>query len=96
MSKDSIYIIIAVLVFLIGIIIYLISNKKKLTNLFYMEFGKRPSRKDYEINELKNFYKLSQEHDYNNFIDDITWNNLDLDEIYKEINICKSSVQGIT
>ena len=93
MDKTTIYIIIGFIALIIGFIFYYFNNKKNLINLFCREFGQIPIRKDYEINELKNFYNLSKKYDYNNnFIDDITWNDLDLDEIYRGINICKSSV----
>ncbi|WP_100065333.1 MutS-related protein [Miniphocaeibacter massiliensis] len=95
MYKSLFLVILIIAGFSIALFIKNLINKKRLINLFFNEFGNSPIKKEYPIKDVSNFLKLYNEYEYNNnYIDDITWNDLDLDDLYKEVNICKSSIGG--
>lgn len=89
-------IIIYFILFVLAVTIYSIINKNKQKKLLIGklkdEWGKIPE-KEYssdKLESLKYFY-LSQNNDYID-IDDITWNDLDMDEIFLRINNTQSSL----
>ena len=93
------YIILAVVAVLIAfIIIGIISSKRARKNLYYRilsQYG-QPDNKQYEYDEfncISHFYKNTMKEDGDEFhIDDITWNDLDMDSIFLLINHTNSSV----
>ena len=52
-----------------------------------------PKDTDYKLNSIENyhFYTIKNA-DISKQIDDITWNDLDMDSIFRSINVCKTSV----
>ncbi|SEP89509.1 MutS domain V [Lachnospiraceae bacterium RM5] len=85
--------IIAFLIFLVNTIRYKKSEEKKKNKRIAKAWGKRP-KKNYSEKDLlriKSFFEYSKENsDF--VIDDITWNDLDLDGIYRLINNTNSSI----
>ena len=66
--------------------------KKELYNILLLKFGK-PETKEYEYDEfecISHYYKNTKGDEYS--VDDITWNDLDMDNIYMLINSTCSSV----
>lgn len=85
-------------IILIGLILYFIkgffdkkSQMKKFKQYLYDNYGQFPT-KEYKVGEFKvlSHYHLKHK-DKDNFIDDITWNDLDMDRIYKLMNHTHSS-----
>ncbi|MCK5128773.1 MAG: DNA mismatch repair protein MutS [Clostridiales bacterium] len=75
----------------IGILIERIKRKTK-ANLI-KSFGTPPKNTDYEIASIENYHFYTEKNtDTSNQIDAITWNDLDMDSIFKRINACHSSV----
>ncbi len=83
----------------IGVIIFLLVQSanakkkaiKKLENKIKNEWGKQTLR-EYtyqEYSRISNFFNLTKGE---NAVDDITWNDLNMDEIFKDINNTNSSV----
>ena len=93
------YIILIVIAVLIAfIIIGIISSKQARKNLYYKilsQYG-QADKKQYEYDEfncISHFYKNTVKEDSDEFhIDDITWNDLDMDSIFLLINHTNSSV----
>lgn len=73
-----------------------ISSKKlnkKLASRLQNSFGKPPVQTDYELNSIDSYYCHKKPHmDHEHSIDDITWNDLDMDKIFKRMNVCLTSV----
>ena len=81
----------------IGLILMLaytiISNhqsRKSRFRLMLARFGKPVHMADFEADSIRKYAHCMQNNP--NRIDDITWNDLDMDEVYKTINNCISSV----
>ena len=92
-SVMAIYILLIILGFILVSTISYFRNKYKTINLFKNNFGLAPTRTSYNIEDISGFYELSKEYEDNpQYIDDITWNDLDMNDIYKKINLCKSSL----
>lgn len=56
-------------------------------------FGKSPKKTNYSLNSIETYriYKTANS-DTSEYIDDITWDDLDMDEVFKRINVCHTSV----
>lgn len=68
------------------------SNKNLLLRL-ESSFGKEPENQDYCIGSIDSYQRhLNTLHHNQNNIDDITWNDLDMDMVFRRINVCCSSV----
>lgn len=90
------YTILIVLV-IVGIIIMsiasFINSNKKLKLELENSFGKEPKNQDYDINGINSYHIYSNTTDNNkNQIDDTTWDDLDMDKVFKRINVCCTSV----
>ncbi len=79
-------------VLIIGIIVSHIRGEKKLSERIAAQFGKRPEPID-EISQIAVYWKKRRTHDApKHHIDDMTWNDLDMDKIFQQIDVCQSSV----
>jgi len=76
------------------IVITAINSNKNLISLLISSFGEPPSDLDYELVSIKMYshYKKAKTPDDELQIDDTTWNDLDMDKIFKRINVCLTSV----
>lgn len=93
MNKTLLYIVIGLAVLSILVYISMQVNKRRLIKFYLNNWGKNPTNTDYSLEDIAEFLKISQKFEHNeDFIDNITWNDLDLDDIYKKINICRSSI----
>ena len=64
------------------------ARKRKM--LFQKNFGKEPSRRyfDGDLELIKSYFEFCREQNPDSYyVDDITWNDLDLDRIFKRINM---------
>lgn len=89
------------LVFLVLVIAFLLfvfvkgamdagKEKKKFIKSLYEDYGKLP-KKEYEPGKLETVSKFFKRHLREGQLDDITWNDLNLDEVYKRVNYAYSS-----
>ena len=78
------------------IAIYLLFSFKinnKIRRKIKEMFGAIPNNEKCKIESISNFYKyMCKCEDTSDWIDSITWNDLDMDDIFKRINACCSSV----
>lgn len=82
----------------IGIIIVIVnmyqaekSRKKRFLKKLEEEWGKF-SEREYSYEEYECISHYYQSKEYENYIDDITWNDLDLDSVFKAMNNTQSSL----
>ena len=86
-------IVLIVIVFVIVIIVMVLSQiqqPKSLKSKILASFGNVPNGEDVNIESVAKYAKSIFHHDLR--IDRITWNDLDMDSVYKRINACSSSV----
>ncbi|WP_031555953.1 MutS-related protein [Lachnospira multipara] len=86
-----ILIILAVVCAIIAYLNSIKSAKERLHNRLIKSYGKKANKKISvdELEQISHFYKNSRAKYY---IDDITWNDLDMDRVYKAINNTNSSI----
>ena len=65
-------------------------EEKKFITSLYQDYGVLPKR-EYDSDRMKKIAGFYQRHPEDGQIDDITWNDLNLDEIYKKLNYTYSS-----
>ena len=93
----SVYLYIAIGVVLVGVLIYRIVTREKRRRKKYLtavlkNWGQIPNR-EYEYDEFQsiaNYFKKTKGKEFT--IDDITWNDLDMDSIFMSINNTQSSI----
>lgn len=79
-------------VLIIGIIVSHIRGEKKLRDRIEAQFGKRPEPLD-EIRRIAAYWKKRRTHDApKHYIDNMTWNDLDMDKIFQQMDACQSAV----
>ena len=64
--------------------------RKRLTEKLNNNYGKAPER-EYKEGELSHITGYFKKHTESFYIDDITWNDLDMDSVYKRMNYCLSA-----
>lgn len=65
-------------------------KEKKFIQDLYQNYGQFPNR-EYEINQYNSIRKYFDKHKDGFFIDDITWNDLDMDAVFMQMNHTYSS-----
>ena len=90
-----IYVLSGILVFVILVRIYwYLDDKKKIKNIlesFKSDLSRAPN-KDYSQKRLKSIYGYAKRHQNDDTLDEITFEDLDILSVYKEINYSYSSV----
>lgn len=86
-------IVVVILCFILLILKYVSSYKeKKFRQKLNMQFGEKPSREN-DFSSISSYWNEKNSHnDALNYIDDITWDDLDMNKIFNRINACLSSV----
>jgi len=84
------------IIILVAIIYFIVSHIQKLKKLerdLRESFGKPPKKQEYSLASIEtyNIYKEANT-STENYIDDITWNDLDMDKVFKRINACNTSI----
>ncbi len=82
----------AVLAIAVSCLYSLHLNKNNIYTMLIKQFGTKPEPKEYDFDQIKMFWKERKNEKYPGGIDDITWNDLDMDQVFGRINICCSSV----
>lgn len=87
------YFILIALIMIVALIISNIRANKKLKLKLIDNFGKIPNQKKYEFESIGSYhrYKTANPGNYD-AIDSITWDDLDMDLLFKRINSCLTSV----
>ncbi len=79
---------------LVGVsILFFYRANKKTERQIRDSFGKTPSRKVESLEALTSYHVYASEAELNEvLIDDITWNDLDMDDVFRRINVCSCSI----
>lgn len=88
------FIIIAAIAVIAAIVFALLRRKKAVRERLEERFGKVPEKIDADvIRNLAYFWQIKQSRDrVKLFIDDTTWNDLDMDRVFERIDSCYTSV----
>lgn len=87
------FFIIPIFIVAILLIISNIRSTKKLKSRLIESFGKIPEQRKYEFKSIESYHRYKEEkYNNSNIIDNITWNDLDMDLVFKRINSCLTSV----
>lgn len=88
-----IYAVPAVIIAIIFLIGSHIRTSKNLERNLRECFGKPPEKQEYSLDSIETYhvYKSSNS-DTSKHIDDITWNDLDMDKVFRRINVCNTSI----
>ena len=82
-----------ILIIAIVVISTSVQARRKQKNLLISSFGKPPDDTEYELDSIKTYFNYKSKKDAGSRpVDDITWNDLDMDKVYKRTNVCLSSV----
>jgi len=81
----------------VPLIIYsIVSHIRKNKNLectVRESFGKPPQKQEYSLESIKTYHVYTTANaDTEKYIDGITWNDLEMDKIFKRINVCNTSI----
>jgi len=90
---DLTFLFVILLVFVTVIIVMVLSQiqqPKTLKSKILTSFGSVPNGEDVNIESVAKYAKNIAHHDLR--VDHITWNDLDMDNVYKRINACFSSI----
>ena len=79
--------------FIVIFILSEINANKKLKAMLINSFGKKPNDLDYDLSSIEGYhFEKSQCTDNIHCIDDMTFNDLDMGKVFKQINVCLTSV----
>ncbi len=88
---ETVMIIAAIAVVLIVNVLYSRKlRRRRAESIIYRDFGKKPRKADYEFHEIKLWWQELGMTEGQNVIDEITWNDLDMDDVFARINNCCS------
>ena len=88
-------IIILCFVLLVYFLYDIYKQKNKLLNKISSSFGKKPENyyEDFDMNFVKQYYKVRKENEtVRNSIDELTWNDLDMDLVFKRTNYTSTTL----
>lgn len=89
----ALYLTILAVIVAFGLIISNIRSRKRLKSFLIDSFGKIPEQKKCEFKSIETYYRYKLANtDETNIIDSITWDDLDLNLLFKRINSCLTSV----
>ncbi len=90
---DNYLFVFIVIAIVTAVLINLFIGKKKTRQRLLSEFGRATARSSFVSDSIFAFHHIVKEQNPGEpFIDDVTWNDLDMDEIFLRINSCLSSV----
>ncbi|MSR94897.1 hypothetical protein FYJ34_12100 [Clostridiaceae bacterium 68-1-5] len=67
-------------------------NRKRIQEMIIQRFGGKPEYKDYDFDDIKILWKELKDERCKGDIDDITWNDLNMNDVFARINMCCSSI----
>ncbi|MCL2574372.1 MAG: hypothetical protein FWE34_07475 [Defluviitaleaceae bacterium] len=80
-------------VIVVSFIITKLQSRKKVEGKFRDAFGNAPNNTDYELDSIKKYSEFKDAHNTNCLrVDKTTWNDLNMDNVFKRINACVTSI----
>lgn len=91
----QLYIFIGIIIVILSVVYYNMKSKGKFIKSLNESFGHKPKDylEDFDMTFLKNHYKIRKKNESSGeSIDELIWNNLDMDTVFKRINYTKTSL----
>lgn len=91
----QLYIFIGIIIVILSVVYYNMKSKGKFIKSLNESFGHKPKDylEDFDMTFLKNHYKIRKKNESSGeSIDELTWNDLDIDTVFKRINYTKTSL----
>ena len=91
----QLYIFIGIIIVILSVVYYNMKSKGKFIKSLNESFGHKPKDylEDFDMTFLKNHYKIRKKNESSGeSIDELTWNDLDMDIVFKRINYTKTSL----
>lgn len=91
----QLYIFIGITIVILSVLYYNMKSKGKFIKSLNETFGHKPKDylEDFDMTFLKNHYEIRKKNEsYGESIDELTWNDLDMDAVFKRINYTKISL----
>ncbi|MDH2336021.1 MutS-related protein [Clostridium perfringens] len=91
----QLYIFIGITIVILSVVYYNMKSKGKFIKSLNETFGHKPKDylEDFDMTFLKNHYEIRKKNESSGgSIDDLTWNDLDMDTVFKRINYTKTSL----
>ena len=90
-----IYIFVGILLFVFILVFYNYYCKSKVVKNLNDIFGELPRDffEDFDMGFVKQYYNIRKSHEaFNESIDELTWNDLEMDTVFKRINYTKTTL----
>ncbi|HAT4116461.1 MutS-related protein [Clostridium perfringens] len=91
----QLYIFIGIIIVILSVLYYNMKSKGKFIKSLNESFGHKPNDylEDFDMTFLKNHYEVRKKNESSSeSIDELTWNDLDMDTVFKRINYTKTSL----
>ncbi|XZI74706.1 MutS-related protein [Clostridium perfringens] len=91
----QLYIFIGIILVILSVVYYNMKSKGKFIKSLNESFGHKPKDylEDFDMTFLKNHYEVRKKNESSGeSIDELTWNDLDMDTVFKRINYTKTSL----
>lgn len=91
----QLYIFIGIIIVILSVVYYNMKSKGKFIKSLNESFGHKPKDylEDFDMTFLKNHYKIRKKNESSGeSIDELIWNDLDMDTVFKRINYTKTSL----
>lgn len=91
----QLYIFIGITIVILSVLYYNMKSKGKFIKSLNETFGHKPKDylEDFDMTFLKNHYEIRKKNEsYGESIDELTWNDLDMDAVFKRINYTRTSL----
>ncbi len=91
----QLYIFIGITIVILSVVYYNMKSKGKFIKSLNETFGHKPKDylEDFDMTFLKNHYEIRKENESSGAsIDELTWNDLDMDAVFKRINYTRTSL----
>lgn len=91
----QLYIFIGITIVILSVVYYNMKSKGKFIKSLNETFGHKPKDylEDFDMTFLKNHYEIRKKNESScESIDELTWNDLDMDAVFKRINYTKTSL----
>lgn len=77
---------------IVGCLYNVYSKKNRVYELLLERFGTKPEYKEYDFDKIKLYWSGRENEKCQSEIDNITWNDLNMDKVFARINMCCSSI----
>ena len=88
--ETTVWIALGITAFVLGTVYNHFAKKKRVLAYLEKRYGKKPEEREYGMDKIKMLWLELDEGERG--IDEITWNDLNMDDVFRRINVCCSSL----